>query len=47
MMECSIWSIAYLREAVDDEDGKINWCLIKENLNAKLRSLRSIGSGEA
>lgn len=47
VMECSVWSIAYRREAVDDENRKISWCLIMENFNAKLRSLLySVGNGE-
>lgn len=34
VMECSVWSIAYRREAVDDENRKISWCLIMENFSA-------------
>lgn len=35
MVECS----AYFKEAVDDVNGKISWCPVMNNLNAKLRRL--------
>lgn len=38
MVECSIWNIAYLKEAIHDVSGKLSWCPIMENL-AKLRRL--------